>query len=95
MLALHSNEEPGIVGPAILSSLQAKKLFILAGKVENYIWTHEGCADVLSKVKSQLELQKQLTSLLAQPSIQLASTLQLPPSALCATLSQRPEALSN
>ena len=91
ILAIHSDEEPGLVGPSITSTAKDKKLLILAGKIENRVWTHEGCADVLDNIKSQLVLQKQLLSLLAQPSARLSSILQLTSSSLCGTLSQRSE----
>lgn len=85
IVALSSDQEPGEAGKALLSAIKSKQnIHLVAGKIEDQIWTHEGCFQTLQNFEKTSELQTKLLSLLKAP----ASTL-------CATLSQAPNSLAH
>lgn len=72
VIALSTDQEPGEAGKALISAVKGKSnVHFLAGKIEDKIWTHEGCSEILQTIKTKKEIQSQLLGLLQAPATNL------------------------
>jgi ribosomal protein L10 len=87
IVTFSTDREPGEAGQAILSTIKSRKnIHLLAGKIENKIWTHEGCREVLESVPKRAEIFSQILSLLQAPAANLTGAIAQAPSALVTLL---------
>lgn len=87
VMALTSNSEPGEIGPALLATLKSKpNIHVLAGKIDDQLWTHEGCSQVLQSIPKRLEIMSQLMGLIQTPPVALVNTISLVPNSLASIL---------
>lgn len=83
IIAWSSDQEPGEAGKALISAVKGKSnIHFLAGKIEDKIWTHEGCTDVLLNLKKKNEIQAQLLGLLQAPAANIHGILNQVPNTL-------------
>jgi large subunit ribosomal protein L10 len=83
IIAWSSDQEPGEAGKALISAVKGKtNIHFLAGKIEEKIWTHEGCKDVLQNLKTKNEIQSQLLGLLQAPAANIHGILSQVPNTL-------------
>ena len=83
IIAWSSDQEPGEAGKALISAVKGKpNIHFLAGKIEDKIWTHEGCSDVLQNLKKKNEIQAQLLGLLQAPATNIHGILSQVPNTL-------------
>lgn len=82
-----SDSEPGDVGKAIVSTIKNKiNIHLLAAKMDDQIWTHEGCVEFFQTVPKHKDLYSQLLNLLQSPAISVNSLLDQIPNSLGNTL---------
>jgi ribosomal protein L10 len=87
LMALSTDQEPGEAGKALLSAVKDKRnIHFLAGKIENKIWTHEGCAEILQTLGTKQEIQSKLLNILQTPSVSLHSCLSQVPASLASLI---------
>lgn len=68
IIAWSSDQEPGETGKAFISAIKGKQnIYFLAGIIENKVWTHEGCLEILHSLAKKNDLQAQLLGLLQAP----------------------------
>ena len=68
IIAWSSDQEPGEAGKAFISAVKGKQnIHFLAGKIEDKVWTHEGCLEILQTLGKKKDLQTQLLGLLRAP----------------------------
>lgn len=85
IVALSTDQEPGEAGKALLSAVKGiQNIHFIAGKIEDKIWTSEGCSDALQNLEAKSVIQAKLIGL-----------LQAPASTLTAALSQTPNTLAH
>jgi large subunit ribosomal protein L10 len=83
IIAWSSDQEPGEAGKALISAVKGKpNIHFLAGKIEEKIWTHEGCTEVLQNLKTKNEIQSQLLGLLQAPAANIHGILSQVPNTL-------------
>ena len=83
IIAWSSDQEPGEAGKALIAAVKGNQnIHLLAGKIEDKIWTHEGCSDVLQNVQMKKEIQAQLLGLLQAPALNIHAILNQVPNTL-------------
>lgn len=94
VVAWSTDQEPGEAGKALISAIQGKpNIHFLAGKIEDKIWTHEGCSDALQNLKKKKEIQAQLLGLLQAPAANLHGILSQVPNTLAGIIDLQSKAL--
>jgi ribosomal protein L10 len=87
IIAWSSDQEPGETGKALISAVKGKRrINFLAGKIEDRVWTHEGCSEILQNLSKKTDIQAQLLGLLQAPAASLNRTLNQVPSALASII---------
>lgn len=87
VIALSTDQEPGEVGKALISAVKGKQnVHFLAGKIENVVWTHEGCSDVLQNLNKKTDVHSQLLGLLQAPAANLHLILNQVPNTLAGVI---------
>ena len=83
VVAWSTDQEPGEAGKALISAVKGKpNVHFLAGKIEDKIWTQEGCSEVLKNLKKKSEIQSELLGLLQAPASNIHSILSQVPNTL-------------
>ena len=83
IVALSSDQEPGETGKALLSAIKGRQnIHFLAGKIEDKIWTNEGCSDALQNLEKKSDIQAKLLGLLQSPASTLSFILSQAPNTL-------------
>ena len=83
VVVLSSDQEPGEAGKVLLSAITGKQnIHFLAGKIEENIWTNEGCYDALRNLEKKSVIQAKLLGLLQAPASAVTSILSQVPNNL-------------
>lgn len=83
VVALSSDQEPGEAGKALMSAIKGKQnIHFIAGKIEDNIWTNEGCSDALQNLEKKSEVLARLLGLLQAPASAITSILSQAPNIL-------------
>lgn len=83
IIACSTDQEPGEAGKALISAVKGKQnIHFLAGKIEDNIWTHEGCSDLLQNLEKKSDIQTQLLRLIQAPAAHLLGILNQVPNTL-------------
>lgn len=87
VIAWSSDQEPGETGKALISAVKGKhRINFLAGKIEDRIWTHEGCAEILQSLPRKKDVQAQLLGLLQAPAAGIHAVLCQVPNTLASII---------
>lgn len=90
LMAWSSDQEPGVTGKALISAVKGKhRINFLGGKIEDRVWTHEGCTEILQNMPKKSEIHGQLLGLLQAPAANLNMILGQVPNTLTSIINHQ------